>query len=68
MEDAILKEINRLMPHGSITIDDIYAMKLVEKAVSSTGYDIFAIQHRDLTILVQIDACKNKFKIKIIMW
>ena len=67
MEHLILNEINRLMPHGSITLDDVDSMRQIKKAEKAGGHDIFAIQYRDLTILVYITPQK-KIDVKIVMW
>ena len=67
MEKHVFEEINRIMPHGSVTIEDVKHMHIIQKDSIAGGYDIYALQHRDLTILVYLDK-DNKLTINIIMW
>ena len=67
MPQDILYEINRVLPHGEITIGDVISMKQVIKSSDARSYNVYAIQYRDLTILVRVFE-NNTFSIKLVMW
>ena len=67
MENLIFKAINQKIGVGRILLQDVQAMKPIQKSSKSGGYNIFAIQYGDLTLLVWVNQNEVK-KVKTVAW